>query len=240
MNIRAIKTRTFTAGENLFDFLIQYLPKKLPEKSVVVITSKIISYAEKRLVTIPENLSKEEHMQFREDLIYRESDWMVRTPYTWLTIKDGVLMASAGIDESNASGTILLLPKDSFKTAQKIRKQLRDYYSVTDLGVLVTDSRLLPLRSGVVGVTLGYAGFKGIRDYRGTKDLFGRVIKLSRTDIADSLATAAVMEMGEGNESQPLALITKARIDFTDRVSRKELYIDPRKDMYGPFFSAQL
>jgi F420-0:gamma-glutamyl ligase len=88
----------------------------------------------------------------------------------------------------------------------------------------------------VVGVALGYAGFKGIRDYRGTKDLFGRVLKMSRTDVADSLATAAVLEMGEGSERQPLAVITHARIDITEKVDRNELKIALRDDLYYPLF----
>ena len=86
-------------------------------------------------------------------------------------------------------------------------------------------------------MALGYAGFKGIRDYRGTKDIFGRTLKLSRTDVADSLATSAVLAMGEGREKQPLAVIENAPIDFTDKnPSRRELQMDPKKDIYRPLF----
>ena len=89
----------------------------------------------------------------------------------------------------------------------------------------------------VVGVALGYAGFKGIRDYRGKPDIFGRKLKFTQTDIADGLATSAVLIMGEGKECQPLALITEAPITFANKVDRNELYIDPAEDMYGPFFA---
>ncbi len=109
-------------------------------------------------------------------------------------------------------------------------------YKVKDLGVLITDSRLFPLRAGVVGVALGYAGFRGIRDYRGKPDLFGRKLKMTQTDIADGLATAAVVSMGEGRECRPLALVTGAEIDFTDKVNRKELLIPLEDDMYIPMF----
>jgi len=102
--------------------------------------------------------------------------------------------------------------------------------------VLITDSRIFPLRAGIVGVSLGYAGFPGIRNYIGKKDIFGRILKMSRTDVADSLATAAVLCMGEGKEQQPLALITNAPILFTNKINKKELYIDPREDLYQPFF----
>lgn len=95
----------------------------------------------------------------------------------------------------------------------------------------------MPLRLGAVGVALGYAGFAGIRNYVGTKDIFGRVLKISKTDIADSLATSAVLCMGEGKERQPLAVITGAPIVFTNKVKRNELVINPNKDIYAPFFA---
>ena len=104
------------------------------------------------------------------------------------------------------------------------------------LGVIVTDSRLLPLRAGVVGVALGYAGFKGIKNYIGKPDLFGRPFEFSKTDMADSVATAAVLVMGEGIEKQPLALISSAPVEFTDKTNRKELKIDIQEDIYKPLF----
>jgi F420-0:gamma-glutamyl ligase len=92
------------------------------------------------------------------------------------------------------------------------------------------------LRAGVVGVALGYAGFHGVRNYIGKKDIFGRVLKMSKTDVADSLATAAVFCMGEGKEQQPLALIINAPVVFTNKINKRELLIDPREDIYQPLF----
>ena len=102
--------------------------------------------------------------------------------------------------------------------------------------MVITDSRLLPLRSGIVGVAMGYAGFRGIKDYRKTPDIFGRILHFSQTDIADSIATAAVLTMGEGPEQQPLALIEDAPVIFTDRINRHELEIDIAEDVYQPLF----
>jgi len=229
MIVRPIKTRVFRENEDLFKFVTKHV-KRLPQKSVLVITSKIVALAEGRTNS---DTSKE----MKEKLIKSESQWAMKTKYTWLTIKDGVVMLSAGIDTSNADGKLVLLPKDSYKVAREIRKKLREHYGVKKLGVLITDSRLYPLRSGIVGIALGYAGFKGIRDYRGTKDIFGRVIKLSQTDVADSLATAAILTMGEGSEQQPLAVIENAPVEFTDKnPSRRELHMDPKKDVYQPLF----
>src|SRR3989338_8530523 len=218
MIIRPIKTHVFQEGDDLFAFITDYF-KKLPEKSVVVITSKIVALAERR-TAIAENA------QMKEKLIRAESEFAIPTKYVWLTVKDGMVMASAGIDESNANGKLILL-----------QKKLRVKYGVRHLGVLVTDSRTIPLRAGVTGVALGYAGFCGIKDYRGTPDIFGRKFKFSRTNIADGLAAAAVLVMGEGNERQPLAIIERAPVEFCDRVNRAELHIDIQEDMYRPLFS---
>lgn len=229
MIVQPIKTRIFRENENLFKFVTKHI-KGLPQKSVLVITSKIVALAEGRT-------SSDTSEKMKEKLIKSESQWAMKTKYTWLTIKDGVVMLSAGIDTSNADGKLILLPKDSYKVAREIRKKLQKHYGVKKLGVLITDSRLYPLRSGIVGIALGYAGFKGIRDYRGTKDIFGRVMRLSQTDVADSLATAAILVMGEGSEQQPLAVIKNAPVEFVDRSpSRRELYMDPREDVYQPLF----
>lgn len=95
----------------------------------------------------------------------------------------------------------------------------------------------MPLRAGIVGVALGYAGFKGIRNYIGQKDIFGRILKMSRTDVADSLATAAVLCMGEGRERQPLALIENSPIVFTKKAEKGELLINPKEDIYAPLLA---
>lgn len=232
MQITPIKTKVFRENEVLLSFILKHV-KKIKENSVLVITSKIVALSEGRTTFIDNTIS---HKKMLEKIIKSESDYMLHTKYTWLTIKDGMVMSSAGIDESNADGKIVLLPKDSFKSAEFLRKKLIRKFHLKNLGILITDSRLFPLRAGVVGAAIGYAGFQGVRDYRGTQDIFGRIFKFSRTDVADSLATSAVLCMGEGKEQQPLALITDAPVEFTEKINKKELYIDPREDLYQPLF----
>ena len=229
MQIQAIKTDIFQKNQDLFSFLVKYFTGKIKEGDVAVITSKIVSLAEGRVID-------DFNEAIKEELIKKESDLAIKTKYTWLTIKDNTVMASAGIDESNADGRLILLPRDSYQTAQEIMIFLKKYFKLHNLGVLITDSRLLPLRAGVVGVALGYSGFNGVRDYVGTNDIFGRELKFSRTDVADSLATAAVLEMGEGNEQQPLAIISKIKLDFRSSLNRHELDIDIKEDVYQPIF----
>ncbi len=230
MIITTIKTRIFREGEELAPFITRYL-KKIPERSIIVVTSKIVALSEERIERI-------KNARTKINLIRKESEVAMRTKYVWLTVKDGMVMASAGIDESNANGKLILLPRDSFATARLLQKILRKKYGVKNLGVLITDSRTIPLRAGVTGVALGYAGFRGIRDYRGMPDIFGRKFKFSRTNIADSLATAAVFLMGEGSEQQPLAIIKDTPIEFVHKtVRRSELRISIKDDMYRPLFS---
>lgn len=236
MQVLPIKTRIFQENEDLFKFIFKYLkkiPKKNLEHSVLVVTSKIVALAEGRTV-----LCKNEKEKIT--LIKKESDFAIKTKDAWLTIKDGMVLANAGIDESNTNGKIILLPKNSWNSAEILRKKLIQKYKLKNLGILITDSRLLPLRVGAVGVALGFTGFKGIKNYIGEKDIFGRVFKMSKTDVADSLATSAVLCMGEGDEQQPLVLITGAPVVFSKKVNKKELIINPKEDLYLPLFGSIL
>lgn len=232
MQIKTFKTKVFKENEDLIKFILRYI-KKIPNNSILVATSKIVALAEGRTVEF-----KSEKQKIA--LIKKESSFAMKTKYTWLTIKDGMVMAAAGIDESNAKGKLILLPKDSFKSAEFIRKELKKIFKIKNFGVLITDSRIFPLRAGIVGVALGYAGFKGVRDYRGQKDIFGRVLKMSRTDVADSLATATVLCMGEGKEQQPIALVHNAPVEFIEKINKKELRINPKDDLYLPLFGSIL
>ena len=228
MQVKAIKTSIFKEGDSLPDFIVRHIPR-LQERSVFVVTSKIVSLSEKRTAKIKNKKTK-------EDLIRKESELAIPTKYVCLTIKHGQAMASSGIDESNANGKLILLPKDSFKTAESLRKILKKKYKIKNLGILITDSRTIPLKMGVVGMAVGYAGFKGLKIYVGKNDIFGRKFHFSRTNIADSLATCAVLVMGEGDEQQPLAIIKNAPVEFCEKVPKKELYISPKDDMYAPIF----
>ena len=229
MEIKAIKTRIFRENEDLLPFILKYV-RKIRENSILVVTSKIVALSEARMVVYKNQRQK-------IALIKKEGSFALKTKNTWMTIKNGMVMASSGIDESNANGKLMLLPKDSFQSAKILRKKLMRNFRLKNLGVLITDSGFLPFRMGAVGLALGYAGFGGVRNYIGKKDIFGRVLKFSRTDIADSLATSAVLCMGEGKEQQPLAVITDAPVIFTEKVNKKELRIKIKEDIYAPLFN---
>jgi F420-0:gamma-glutamyl ligase len=225
MLVRPVKTRIFREGDDLVAFIRDHIPN-LKERSVLVITSKLVSLAEG--ATAPSDESK-------ESLIRKRADRMIRTPHHWLTITDGMLVSSAGIDQSNGDGKYILLPKKGSRTAATLVRTLRRIYKVRELGVLITDSRTLPLRAGALGLAIDYAGFKGLRPYRGTKDLFGRIYKIERANIGDALAASAVLSMGEGAERQPLAVITDAPIVFNNAAGKNELVIKLADDRFLPY-----
>ena len=229
MQVSAIKTRIFLEGESLYNFVTEHVGQ-LRNKSILVVTSKIVALAENRTLIIKNARTKQRAIQ-------RESDWAVKTKYAWLTLKDGLFMAAAGIDESNGNGKLILLPEDSFNSAEKLRRRLMRHYQIKNLGVVITDSRTSALRAGVTGVSLGYSGFCGIRDYIGKPDIFGRKFHMSKTNIADSLASAAVLLMGEGAERHPLAIIIDAPVTFAAKINRDEIKIPLEDDLYKPLFN---
>lgn len=233
MIVRPVKTNIFSENEDLAAFIIKYI-SKVKEGTVLAVTSKIVALSEGRTVVI-------KNEQEKEKIIKSESEWAIQTlPEWWLTIRDGMFTINAGIDKSNADGKIVMLPKDCFRAADTLRTLLKKHYKVRNLGIIITDSRVAPLRRGVFGVALGYAGFKGLRDYRGKPDIFGRKLRFTQVNISDALASAAALEMGEGSERQPLAIIEEAPVQFVDIVNKRELRIPPNKDIFERLFRGVL
>lgn len=233
MIVRAVRTRIFKEKEDLARFIITHVPK-LKNGSVLAVTSKIVALAEGRVANVKDK-------KMKERLIRAESMWAMESfPGWWLTIKDDTFVINSGIDESNADGMLVLLPKDSYKAAAILRKKLMKHYDISKCGIVITDSRVAPMRRGVFGMALGYAGFRGLRDYRGKPDIFGRKLEVTQVNVADSLASAATLTMGEGKEQQPLAVIEDAQVEFGERVNPKELRIAPQGDIYDPLFRKNL
>lgn len=235
MIVKAIKTRKFLPPkDDLWDLLSEV--KSLEENSVLAVTSKVVSIGEGRCIPINEKTKDEIAMQEADKFIPRE---LAPAGLILHTIKNNMLVASAGVDESNGKNFYILWPKNPYSSAKKIWKFLKEKFKIKNLGVIITDSRLIPLRQGVVGIAISYFGFKPLRDYRGKKDLFGRQFKMETSNLPDSLATAAVLEMGEGVEQTPIAIISDIPyIQFTKKYSGVE--INPEEDMFYPFLSKVL
>ena len=133
-----------------------------------------------------------------------------------LTAKGGVISPNAGLDRSNIpSGKVVLLPEHPYKTAQTLFHALRDRLD-RHVGVILTDSWLVPGRYGTTGVALAAAGFQPLKDERGKSDLFGNPMAVTQVGVADSLAVAAQVVMGERDEATPFAVMRGADITLTD------------------------
>jgi putative folate metabolism gamma-glutamate ligase len=240
MKITAFKTHKISVGENIFKILDDYLPQ-LKEESVVAITSKIIALCQKDVI---KKVPGKEKKEFIPD----EADFYLGDSYTMkygqiISIKNHTLTASAGIDESNSGGYYTLWPKNIQEITDKIWVKLRDKHDIKKLGVIITDSRTLPLRWGVTGIALSWCGLEPLKSYIGKTDIYGRMMHAEQTSIIDSLATAATVTTGEGNEQQPLALIEDVDfVTFQNRVPTHEeianLYIEPEDDLFSPLLNS--
>lgn len=233
MQFFPVKTRPLVPPQDdLYAALDESLPA-VQEGDVVIITSKVVAIHQGRCIKMSEVADK-------DALIKQEADAYidrVECPggYVVLTIKDHTLAASAGIDESNANGYYVLWPDDPTRFAKEAREYLRKKYGLEKLGVLIVDSRSMPLRFGAVGVAVGGYGFNPLRDYRGTKDIFGRELKMSRTNIADSLAAASAVVMGEGNETTPVVIARNVpQLEFTGADRFGDLFMPIEEDIYYP------
>ncbi|RYZ66854.1 MAG: hypothetical protein EOP05_18525 [Proteobacteria bacterium] len=152
-------------------------------------------------------------------------------------MKHGLLIPSAGIDESNSEqDQFILFPKDPFASAKRLHDELAKKLKLSNLGVIITDSCPPPLRMGVIGVSLAHWGFKPTRSFVGAKDLFGRKLSMTRVNLVDSVAAMAVLSMGEANESRPLAIVEGVELEFTDATSLAEIAIKSEDDLYSPLF----
>lgn len=242
MKVKAIKTDIVREDDSLDEVIRKAIPS-FPEKGVLVVTSKIISYCQGRLV----EKDKCEGKKQKHQLVKQEADVYLPSNYSnydlMIAIKNNTLTVNAGVDESNADGKYVLWPRNLQKETNHIWSFLRKEYGVKEAGVIITDSRTWPLRWGVVGTCLAHCGFKQLVDFRGATDLFGREINMVQVNVAEALAAAATLEMGEVAEQTPLGIIVDInQIEFQSRAPSSEelksLKIEVENDVYGPFLTS--
>ncbi len=187
------------------------------DDDVLVVTSKVVSKAEGRRVSLAEIEPGDEAQRLaavtRKDarmveLVLRESSEVSRAAPNVLVVRHrlGFVSANAGIDQSNVTGdeeTALLLPLDPDASATRIRAGLQEL-SGAQVGVVLSDSHGRPFRMGNVGAAIGVAGIPALRDLRGSRDLFGRTLRITIQGYADMIASAAGLVSGEGAEGLPV------------------------------------
>jgi F420-0:gamma-glutamyl ligase len=241
MKATAYKTPLVKSGDDLFQIIAQSLPK-VPERSILVVASKIVSTCEGRFVPKITGTKEEKH-----DLVKKEAE-LYLDPHSskyniMMTVKRNWMFANAGIDESNADDQYILWPSDPQKAVNEMWQFLREHYRVKEVGVTMSDSASLPLNWGVTGHAIAYCGFNPLKSYIGKPDLFGRIMQMEQVSVMQSVTVAATFEMGEGDESTPLGLVTELpkNIEFQDHVpTAQELAqqkISLEDDIFGPILT---
>jgi len=234
-------------GDDLVQIILDGLARagvSLQDRDVLVVTSKIVSKAEGRLLDLRAVVPGEEAQRLADEtrkdpriveLVLRESLAVSRKAPGVLVTQHrlGFVSANAGIDQSNVNGSedcVLLLPLDPDATAEQIRTRLLEMTGAK-VGVVISDSHGRPFRMGNVGVAIGAAGIPALLDLRGQPDLFGRELKISMQGYADLVASAAHLLSGEGDEGRPIMLLRGLQFPPLDGHAR-DLNRPPEQDLY--------
>ncbi|GEM_PF-93364 len=220
---------------NLIDTLRDSLTnagETLQDGDIIAISSKYTAISEGRTIKLDEITVSETARKIAErhsmnpviaQLVINEADHVFGGIHGFLlTAKDGIISPNAGIDRSNIPlGNAVLFSQDPYRSAARIRGEIRQQLS-TNVGVILTDSWLMPGRLGTTGVALAVAGFYPVKDERGKPDLFGNPLVVTRRSVADQLVAAAELVMGERDEATPFVLLRNTRIELTDQPITKE------------------
>jgi coenzyme F420-0:L-glutamate ligase/coenzyme F420-1:gamma-L-glutamate ligase len=209
--------------DNLADILLKSLLEtkvELQNDDIIVIAQKVVSKAEGRMRNIADVIPTSRALELAEktqkdarvvELMLQESNEVLRTRVGAIIVEHrlGFVCANAGIDHSNVAGHgddkeeyVLLLPEDPDGTARRIREKVRQKTGI-NIGVMIIDSHGRAWRNGTVGICIGLSGIPAVMDERGWKDLFGYTLQVTVVGVADELAAAASLMMGQAAEGIP-------------------------------------
>ncbi|MGA2386054.1 MAG: coenzyme F420-0:L-glutamate ligase [Candidatus Bathyarchaeia archaeon] len=234
-------------GDNLGKLIVEAAQKQntpIQDKDVIVVTHVVVSKAEGNIVNldavVPSEQAKEIASKTGKDpalveVVLQETREIVRLSRNSIITetKSGIICANAGVDRSNVSGdrNVVPLPKDPNVSAQRIRQEIKRL-TCEDVAVIVSDTHGRPFRMGEINVAVGVAGIEPIRDRRGEKDLFGYVLRIKQTAIADELSSAAELVIGQANEGIPAAIIRGYKYQTARNASAVELTRPKEKDLF--------
>jgi len=219
-------------GQQLGDIIVEACSTEpngpLRDNDVLIVTQKIVSKAEGRLIPIdPDDPLSHKVLVEQEAvrIVRRRGDLIITET------KHGFVCANSGIDLSNVErGYAALLPLDSDRSARRIRDIVRAQLGVT-VGVIVSDTFGRPWRKGLTDVAIGVAGIAGVVDLRGTEDALGRVMHVTEVCVADELASTGELVMGKSN-GVPVAVIRGADPSWFRDSSLDEIVRPPSEDLF--------
>lgn len=213
---------------------------------LLVVTQKIVSKAEGCYISLRDVAPSAEAAELAREtgkdpqlveLVLREAKDVLRAvPGVLITRhRSGLVMANSGIDQSNlgpdGNDRVLLLPRDSDASAERIRRALEKRFSC-DLAVVISDSFGRPWRNGVTNVAIGVAGMPALQDRRGEIDRDGRVLEVTQIALADMAACAAGLVMGEGAEGIPAALVRGVDLDAAPHCPASSMIRPESQDLF--------
>jgi coenzyme F420-0:L-glutamate ligase/coenzyme F420-1:gamma-L-glutamate ligase len=231
-------------GDDPGEAIINALSKaglSLQEGDIVVVAEKIVAKAEGRVVALRDVAPSRRAVELADEtgkdprlveLILRESVDVIKTGKNFLIVEThhGFVCANAGIDQSNVPrGYAKLLPRNPDDSAEDIRRKLEDHTGKR-LGVIIADSFGRPFRRGSVGVAIGASGVVTLWDRRGEKDIYGRRLRVTRVGVADCIASAANLLLGEAGEETPVVVIRG--LDFLGDGNAAELLRTRAEDVF--------
>lgn len=196
----------------------------LAETAVATAEGSVICLADITPSSRARELAAEYHMDpATVEIVLQQSDSIVGgIPGFLLCMKAGTLLPNAGVDASNAPpGCVTPLPSDPDASARRIRGEIMQRTGA-GIGVIIADSRTHAMRRGCSGVAIGCAGIPSVIDDRGRSDLFGRRLEVTKRAVADNIASAAELVMGEADECTPAAVIRGTGLPVSDEYSGVE------------------
>ncbi|MGD8565506.1 MAG: coenzyme F420-0:L-glutamate ligase [Candidatus Bathyarchaeota archaeon] len=246
MKLLAIESNIVEKGKDIVAMISESLEKRgldLEDGDILALASKIVSYAENRVINLEKVAPSERAKQladryclqpeFTETILQEADEIYEGVNGAILTFKNGVLTVNAGIDNKNAPlGEAVLWPANVKRSVKNIQSRITRLYG-KNVGILIVDSSLRPLRLGTNGLALAVAGFEPIIDLIGKTDAFGKPIKITRHAFADDLASAAHSIMGEAAEKTPIVLIRNAPIVLNKKAyDSKDMMILPHNCVF--------
>ena len=219
----------------------------LCDGDMLVIAQKIVSKAENRYRSLAAITPSAEAEKYATEtgkdsrlveLVLKESNRVLRHRFGSIVVehKLGFVHANAGIDQSNLpdnsdSETALLLPENPDASAAALRDVLQQNHSV-QIGVIINDSFGRAWRLGTCGIAIGVAGFEPLLDLRGAPDLFGRTLEITQVGLADEIAAAASLLMGQASEGSPVVIVRGLQLQVKEEVSVQSLLRKSHEDMF--------
>lgn len=240
MYVVAIRTPITKKEDDLVTIVLKSLKEhkiELEDGDILAISSKMLSSMISLREVSPSKKARELGNQYSlepefAELVIRESDKIYGGVYkAILTLKNGILTVNGGVDKKNApEGYATLWPSNPKSLANRVRREIRQR-SRKRVGIIVVDSQVVPLRMGTRGLALTVSGFKPIEDCRNKRDLFQKTLAITRHSIADDIASAAHLLMGETNEQTPVVLVRDAPVIFQE-CDEGEMKISPEECLY--------